>query len=97
MYGTVFRYRLKPGVEQQWIQLLKEFQDNPPDGFLGAVTYRLDKGGDEYITAASHKDKAAYQQNADSPEQHSFFERMRALMVDDPEWNDGEILFGEIR
>jgi len=27
----------------------------------------------------------------------AFALRMRALMVDDPEWNDGEILLGEIR
>jgi antibiotic biosynthesis monooxygenase (ABM) superfamily enzyme len=97
MYGTVFRYRLKPGMEQQWLELSREFQQNPPKGFIGAVTYRLDKGGDEYITAAAHSDKASYQENADSPEQHAFYERMRSMMVEDPEWNDGEILLGEIR
>jgi len=45
MYGTVFRYRVKSGMEQQHIELFKEFDANPPEGYVMSWTYRLDKGG----------------------------------------------------
>jgi hypothetical protein len=94
MYGTVFRYRVKPGMEQQHIELFKNFDEHPPKGFVGAWTYRLDRGGNEYITAAAHTSKAAYAENAKRPEQGEFFQRFRDLLVDDVEWNDGEIVVG---
>jgi len=94
VYGTVFRYRVKPGMEQQHIELFKEFDANPPEGYVTSWTYRLDKGGNEYITAAAHTDKEAYLENAKRPEQGAFFERFRELLADDVEWNDGEIVVG---
>jgi hypothetical protein len=94
MYGTVFRYRLKPGMEQQHIDLFKQFDANPPEGYVASWTYRLDGGQNEYITAAAHSDREAYLENATRPEQGAFFERFRALLADDVEWNDGEIVVG---
>jgi hypothetical protein len=94
MYGTVFRYRLKPGMEQQHIELFKEFDANPPEGYVASWTYRLDAGHNEYITAAAHTDREAYLANATRPAQGAFFERFRALLADDVEWNDGEIVVG---
>jgi hypothetical protein len=92
MYGTVFRYRVKPGMEQKLPELLREFDTNPPEGFVAGWTYRLDKGGDDYITAVSFTDKDAYLRNANRPEQAAFFQRFRDLLADDVEWNDGEIV-----
>jgi antibiotic biosynthesis monooxygenase (ABM) superfamily enzyme len=92
MYGTVFRYRVKPGMEERLPELLKEFDANPPAGFVAGWTYRLDGGSAEYITAVSFTDKDAYVKNADSPEQAAFFGRFRELLADDVEWNDGEIV-----
>jgi hypothetical protein len=94
VYGTVFRYRVKPGMEQQHIDLFKEFDSNPPEGYVSSWTYRLDRGDNEYITAAAHTDKGAYLENAKRPAQGAFFERFRALLADDVEWNDGEIVVG---
>ncbi len=94
MYGTVFRYRVKPGMEQQHVELFKDFDANPPEGYVASWTYRLDAGQNEYITAAAHTDREAYLENATRPEQGAFFERFRALLADDVEWNDGEIVVG---
>jgi hypothetical protein len=94
MYGTVFRYRVKPGMEHKHIELFKEFDANPPEGYVTSWTYRLDKGGNEYITAAAHTDKEAYLENAKRPAQGAFFERFRELLAEDVEWNDGEIVVG---
>ncbi len=95
MYGTVFQYRLKPGKEAEFDRMTEEFMANPPEGFVGAWTYRLDAGNNEYITAAAHSSKAAYQENAQSAAQAKWFEGLRALMVDDPQWHDGEITHGK--
>ncbi|MGB6772306.1 MAG: hypothetical protein WBF51_09945 [Candidatus Dormiibacterota bacterium] len=92
MYGTVFRYRVKPGMGERLPELLKEFDANPPAGFVAGWTYRLDEGSDTYITAVSFADKDAYVDNANSPKQAAFFERFRELLAGDVEWNDGEIV-----
>jgi hypothetical protein len=92
MYGTIFRYRVKPGMEQKHIELFKDFEAHPPEGFVAAWTYRLDKGGSEFMTAAAHTDKAAYLENAGRPAQAKFFESFRELLDGDVEWNDGEII-----
>jgi hypothetical protein len=97
MYGTVFRYRVKPGIGDRLPQLLKEFDANPPEGFVAGWTYQLDAGTDQYITAVSFSDKDAYVKNADSPEQAAFFERFRDLLAGDVEWNDGEIVVEQKR
>ena len=94
MYGTVFRYRVKPGMELKHVELFKKFDANPPDGYVASWTYRLDSDDNEYITAAAHTDKEAYLENAKRPEQGAFFERFRELLADDVEWNDGEIVVG---
>ena len=52
MYGTVMRYRLKPGSETAALALSDELAADPPLGFVAAYTYRLDPSGDEFITAS---------------------------------------------
>jgi heme-degrading monooxygenase HmoA len=93
MYGTVSRYRLKPGSEQAAIALSEELEQNPPPGYVGGYTYRLDAGGDEYITASVWSDRETYVQNAKGQRQQQWFTRVRELLVGDPEWNDGEVVF----
>ena len=46
MYGTVMRYRLKPGSETAALALSDELAADPPLGFVAAYTYRLDPSGD---------------------------------------------------
>src|SRR5487761_550449 len=56
MYGTVTRYHLKPGAEEESVALARELEQNPPPGYVGGYTFRLDSGGSEYITAAVWSD-----------------------------------------
>ena len=92
MYGTVSRVRIKPGSEEALLAVTRDFSANAPPGFVSAFMYRLDSGGDEYITAAAFSDKAAYERNSNEPAQQAWFARLRELMVDDPQWHDGEII-----
>ena len=54
--------------------------------------FKLDNGGLMGVAAFDSKD--SYRANAEDPEQDAFYQRWRALMDTDPEWNDGEIIGG---
>ncbi len=93
MYGTVARMRLKPGVEAQMKEQLTRFEALDVPGFVTTYIYRMDADPDEIYMAVVFKDREAYFANANSPEQHSRYEQMRALLAADPEWHDGEIVY----
>lgn len=92
MYGTVSRYRLKPGKEQEAITISGEIARNPSSGFVGTYTFRLDSGDNEYITAAVWSDRETYQRNSNSQQQQRWFQRVSQLMDGDPQWHDGEVI-----
>ncbi len=92
MYGTIARLRLKPGTEQQLGELFKEFDGLGIAGFVRNTIYRLDAGSNEYMMAVAFETKEAYVANAESPQQDEIFQKLRALLEADPDWNDGEIV-----
>lgn len=92
MYGTVSRYRIKPGSEAAVLALSRELTADPPPGFVASYTYRLDAGNDEYITAAMWSDKETYQKNADDEKQQRWFQRVSEHIVGEPSWADGEVV-----
>ena len=93
MYGTVARLQVKPGSEQELMKLNKEYEGLNVPGFRGTYVYRSDTEPNTYWMAVAFADKAAYQANAESPEQDKRYQQMRALLAADPEWHDGEIVF----
>ncbi|MHB8719541.1 MAG: putative quinol monooxygenase [Candidatus Dormibacteria bacterium] len=92
MYGTVSRYRIKPGSEAAVLALSRELAAAAPPGFVASYTYRLDSGGDEYITAAMWTDRQTYRRNADDPRQQRWFEQVQGHLVGVPAWSDGEVI-----
>lgn len=92
MYGTVSRFRIKPGSEDAVTALSRELVDNPPSGFVASYIYRLDSGNDEYMTAAMWTDRETYQRSSSDERQQQWFARVRELMVGEPQWNDGEVI-----
>lgn len=93
MYGTVARMQLKPGAQQQMADQLREFESAQVLGFVSSYVYRMDAEPDVYYLAVAFQSKDAYLANARSPEQHSRYEKMRALLASEPEWHDGEIVY----
>jgi quinol monooxygenase YgiN len=94
MYGTVARFRLKPGVEEtQLMELSRELEGRPIPGFVAEYTYRMDSDPHEYYFAVVFESKEAYFANANTPEQDAFYRKFRELLVDDPEWHDGEVVY----
>lgn len=95
MYGTVARFRAKPGRAGDIVALMEEWsRDFKPKvrGATAGYVYRLDADPNEMIMTAAFADKDSYVANASSPEQDKWFRRFRELIEADPEWSDGEII-----
>ena len=96
-YGTVGKFRIKPGHVDDAIGLVKEWESSRKPNVTGAIagyTYQLDSDPNTLMVAAVFADKAAYVANADDPEQDKWFSRMAEHFAGEPEWNDGEIVSG---
>jgi heme-degrading monooxygenase HmoA len=97
MYGTVARIRAKPAAEEKLIEFTKNEQDLWIPGLIGQYVYRMNVDPNEYYLVVIFEDKESYVANADSPEQDARYREFRSLLEEDPEWHDGEIVFGESR
>ncbi len=93
MYGTIARVRLKPGMENAAMQAIREEDDAHIPGLIKQYIYRMDADPNTYYIAVIFENKETYFANANSPEQHARYLKMRALMEAEPEWHDGEIIY----
>ena len=93
MYGTVAKMRIKPGMEQA-LSAVSEQAKTDVSGIVGQYVYRMDSEPDVYYLAVMFRDKESYEANAASPDQHERYLAYRDLLAAEPEWHDGEIVFG---
>lgn len=59
------------------------------------MLYRMDGDAHDCYLVVAFKDKESYHANARDPKQDERYQRMRAILVADPEWHDGEIVWSE--
>ena len=95
MYGTISRARLKPGKADELARLMDEL--DRPQGSVMVSVLRTDADPDQVFIAGVFESREAYQRSAASPEQDARFRRLRELLVADPEWHDGEVIFARHR
>jgi heme-degrading monooxygenase HmoA len=99
MYGSVFRMVALPGkveaVRELGEQWTRERGSRTP-GYVGEFVYRSDSNRDEIWVAVVFESRETYMANADAPEQDQFFQKLRALLVADPEWHDGEVIYSSV-
>ena len=93
MYGTIARYRAKPGTEKQLEMYEEEIRKAKLPGMLGNFTYRMDADPAAYMEVIIFESRDAYRALADSPEQDLRYRQWVELLEAPPEWNDGEIAF----
>jgi hypothetical protein len=96
MYGSVFKMRALPGKEQELLQTGEQWQreyGSSTPGYVGEYVYQLDSDPRAFVVAVLFESREAYLKNADNPRQGAFYQRMRALLEADPEWNDGQVVF----
>jgi antibiotic biosynthesis monooxygenase (ABM) superfamily enzyme len=94
MYGTVARFRLKPGMEQKMLEWARGEEMRKIPGLIQDVVYRTDADANEYYLAVIFDSKESYVRNAESPEQDASYRKWRDMLEADPEWHDGEIIYG---
>lgn len=95
MYGTVARLRVKPGLVAKVEEDMKRYEPLGIAGYVGTTVYRMDRDPNELYLAVVFKDKASYVANAEDPRQDARFRELRALLVADPDWHDGEVIWSE--
>jgi antibiotic biosynthesis monooxygenase (ABM) superfamily enzyme len=93
MYGTIARVRVKPGMEDKFMEMFHHFEELDVPGYLGTYCYRMDVDSHEFYMAVAFKDKETYVKNADSQEQDARYKEMAELFEGEPEWHDGEIVY----
>mgnify|MGYP005865419391 CR=1 FL=1 len=94
MYGTVALLRVQPGRAADMVEEVRaEDQDAHMPGYIAQYVYRMDAEPDLYWLVVLFQSRETYQANAASPEQHARYLRLRALLTEDPQWHDGEIVY----
>ena len=91
MYGTIARFRIKPGSKDDFIKAMDGFGEAVIPGWVADYYFQMENDSDEYYLVAVFKDKETYLANAGSAEQHERYLVFRSFLVDDPEWHDGFI------
>ena len=91
LYGTVARIQIKPGAEAQLQEIQNKYNSTMVPGFIAQYLYKMDAEANVYYLAVVFKSKEAYFANAGSREQDARYREFRALLTDDPQWDDGEI------
>ena len=92
MYGTIAKYRVKPGHGQALEQEFDSFQASPPEGFVANTVYRNVDDPNEIWIAAVFESEAQYRANAGSPEMDQRFRAMLEHLEAEPEWHDGHVI-----
>ena len=95
MYGTVARIRVKPGAEQQLIEMSHDESGLHIPGYICQYVYRMDQDPDEYYLVVLFESRETYFANTDSPEQNARYQVFRAMLASDPEWHDGEVVYAD--
>ena len=94
MYGTIARFRIKPGVKDEFVKTMDSLGGAAIAGWVADYYFQMDNDSDEFYLVAIFQDKETYMANAGSPEQHERYLVFRSFLMDDPEWHDGFLLSG---
>lgn len=99
MYGTIFHLKVNPGQEQNLVELFNQWgreRKSAIEGAVGGLLLKPETYTGQYVGVAVFEDKASYEANADDPEQHKWFTQLRELLTEDPTWEDGEYVAGDL-
>jgi quinol monooxygenase YgiN len=97
MYGTIARLKVKPDRVEALQRLTASYDDLAVPGFVGTHVYRMDADETEYYLVVMFQDRDTYRKNAEDPAQDRRYREMRELLVEDPEWHDGEVVWTSSR
>lgn len=95
MYGTIATLSIDPDKAKDLAKLLEEWDDKNDAATIGYVSghlMQLDSDPSVLKMTAIFKDEESFRANAARPEQDAWYQAVRALLRDDPVWDDGNII-----
>jgi heme-degrading monooxygenase HmoA len=95
MYGTIARFRVKPGMEERAQASMHQYDDVQIPGSVANYMYRMDADSNEYYLVVIFESKEAYMANANSPDQNARYQDMLTFIEGPPEWHDGEVVHAQ--
>ncbi len=94
MFGTIGRFRVKPGHEERVRALDEEWGRTIRPTVPGLVVSLWGRAADrpgEMVAVVLMADEATYRALADMPEQHAFYLRFNEVFEAEPSWEDVEL------
>jgi quinol monooxygenase YgiN len=91
-YGTVARYRVKPGHEEQFLEEMKAFEESPPHGWIYTTSFRSVTDPNDIWMSVVFESEELYKKNADSPDMDRQYRAMLQHIRGEPEWHDGHVI-----
>ena len=95
MYGTLARMKVTKENQAKLQEVMAGVADRKVEGYRATYVVTPDQRDDEIWLLAVFEDEASYKKNAASPEQHQEYMKYRALLDEEPEWIDGQIMVDE--
>ena len=93
---TVFSMQVKPGKLDELIGMMGEERAEEmrlkAAGWESTVVGKSRNNANEIWVTVTWDTSENYARNAQSPEQDTWFQKMRALLDSDPAWHDCEVL-----
>lgn len=96
MYGSIARYRVKPGKLDELIALTEANRSEGRDGPGIMIVFQMDRDPNEIFGVFAADSREAYRAMSEDPATHELYLQMMEYLVGEPEWNDGEIIASEI-
>ena len=97
MFGTIARYRLKPGHSETFVKEMSGFETDPPEGWVYHTVFRSTKDPNELWLSVVFENEDVYRKNANSPEMDQDYKRMLEHLESEPEWHDGHVIHEAMR
>jgi hypothetical protein len=92
MYGTVARLRVKTGKRDELLAMITGMSEMLDPGEVAGHFFALDQDPDGLVLVAVFASKDAYAANAQRPETHERYLKLRSYLAADPEWLDGSVV-----
>ena len=97
MFGTIARYQVKPGHEQQLMDEMRGFEEDAPEGWVYHTIFRNAKDSNEIWISVVFDSEEAYRKNASSPDMDKQYRKLLEHLQGEPEWHDGHVIHEAMR
>lgn len=91
-YGTIAKYRVKPGHDKELTADMERFEVSPPQGWRYHTVFRSTENPNEIWLSVVFDSEEAYKRNANSPEMDAEYRRLLQHLESEPEWHDGHVI-----